>query len=112
VILKFEGRTEPIDRDPNDVKPQLHETLIEREVQRLVAETFDSLKKKARVDKYDFGAGVASGSQSRREVGAEELVSRETIFELLESKVDEISRLSKEVEQLQAVLKTRQFRKQ
>lgn len=55
VILKFEGRTEPIEHDPKDVQAQLHEELVEREVQRLVAETFESLKESARVDNYLTG---------------------------------------------------------
>jgi len=54
-ILKYEGRTEPVDHNPEDVKAELYEELHEREVQMLVAETFDELKKKARVDNYLTG---------------------------------------------------------
>jgi foldase protein PrsA len=54
-ILKYEGRTEPVDHNPEDVKAELYEELHEREVQMLVAATFDELKKKARVDNYLTG---------------------------------------------------------
>lgn len=54
-ILKYEGRTEPVDHNPQDVKEELYEELHEREVQLLVGRTFDGLKKKARVDNYLTG---------------------------------------------------------
>ena len=52
VILQFDGRTEPVEHDPEDVQPQLHEELVEREVQKMVAETFQELKDSARVDNF------------------------------------------------------------
>lgn len=55
VIMKFEGRTEPVDHDPQDVQAALQEQLMEREVQRLVAETFGQLKQDARIDNYLTG---------------------------------------------------------
>ena len=54
-ILKFEGRTEPVDHDPKDVQVQLHADLTEREVQKLVGETFEKLQSKARVDNFLTG---------------------------------------------------------
>ena len=59
-ILKFEGRTEPIDHDPKDVQVQLQADLTEREVQKLVGETFETLQKSARVD--NFLTGESRGS--------------------------------------------------
>ena len=59
VILKYEGRTEPVPHDPKDVQAELHEELMEREVQKLVAETFDSLKSAARIDNYLTGESTS-----------------------------------------------------
>ncbi len=50
VILKYEGRTEPVEHDPKDVEAQLHAELEEREVARLLAETFEKIQGAARVD--------------------------------------------------------------
>ena len=55
VILKFEGRTDPIDHDEKDVQAQLYEELKEREVQTMVAKTFTQLKETARIDNYVTG---------------------------------------------------------
>ena len=55
VILKFEGRTEPVDHDPKEVEATLTEELREREVKRMVAETFDQLRSAARIDNYVTG---------------------------------------------------------
>lgn len=54
-ILKYEGSTEPVDHDPKDVQAQLHADLTEREVQKLVGDTFESLQKSARVDNFLTG---------------------------------------------------------
>ena len=56
VILQYEGRTEPVEHDRNDVHAILHSELVEREVQTLVAETFDTLRKDAKVFNYLTGA--------------------------------------------------------
>ncbi len=55
VILKFEGRTEPIEHSVADVQAQLQAELEEREVQKLVGSTFESLQKSARVDNFLTG---------------------------------------------------------
>lgn len=52
VILKFEGFTDPIEHDPKDVQVTLSEELRERQVQQMVAETFEKLKKGARIDNF------------------------------------------------------------
>ena len=54
-ILKYEGHTEPIEHDKNEVKALLLEELTEQEQQKLVGKTFEELKKKARVDNYLTG---------------------------------------------------------
>lgn len=54
-ILKFEGLTEPVEHDMADVEAQLHADLTEREVQRMVGETFEKLQEKARVDNFLTG---------------------------------------------------------
>lgn len=55
VILKYEGRTEPVEHDPKDVEAQLHAELEEREVARLLGETFQKIQSAARVDNYLTG---------------------------------------------------------
>jgi len=54
-ILKFEGLTEPVEHDMADVEAQLHADLTEREVQRMVGETFEKLQEQARVDNFLTG---------------------------------------------------------
>ena len=55
VILKYEGRTEPVSHSVEDVQAQLHAELEEREVQKMIGETFESLQKSARVDNFLTG---------------------------------------------------------
>ena len=54
-ILQYEGRTEPVEHNEDDVHGILHEELVEREVQTLVAETFAGLKTRAKVDNFMTG---------------------------------------------------------
>ncbi len=66
VILKYEGHTEPVEHSVEDVQAQLHAELEEREVQRLVGQTFDGLQKSARVDNFLTGetrGGVEKASK-------------------------------------------------
>ena len=62
-ILKFEGQTEPVDHDPKDVQVQLQADLTEREVQKMVGDTFETLQKSARVD--NFLTGDSRGTVER-----------------------------------------------
>lgn len=64
VLLKYEGKTEPVDHNPEDVKQELYTDLQEREVQRLVGETFEQLKQQARVDNYLTGETRSPVSQT------------------------------------------------
>lgn len=52
VILKCEGRTEPVAHDPEDVRARLHADLVEEKVQESIARTFEKLKKASHVDNY------------------------------------------------------------
>lgn len=66
VILKYEGRTEPVEHSVEDVQAQLHAELEEREVQKLVGQTFESLQQSARIDNYLTGetrGGVEKASK-------------------------------------------------
>ena len=71
VILKYEGRTEPIEHDPKDVQASLTAQLREQEEQRLVGDAFENLKNRARIDNLLTGethhpvtqtSGAADGS--------------------------------------------------
>lgn len=55
IVLKYEGRTERVEHDPKDVEAQLHAEIEEREVTRLLGETFQSIHSSARVDNYLTG---------------------------------------------------------
>jgi foldase protein PrsA len=68
-IIKFEGFTEPVDHDMADVQAELHTDLTEREVQKMVGETFEKLQANARVDNFLTGesrgrAEAASAEQT------------------------------------------------
>ncbi|MCA9047531.1 MAG: peptidylprolyl isomerase [Planctomycetaceae bacterium] len=64
VILKYEGHTEPVEHDPKDVEAQLYEELKEREVQVMVAQTFEKLKDGARIDNNLTGESTAPIEQA------------------------------------------------
>ncbi len=63
-ILKFEGLTEPVEHDMADVEAQLHADLTEREVQRMVGETFEKLQESARVDNFLTGESRGAVEQA------------------------------------------------
>ena len=75
VILKFEGLTEPVEHNPRDVEAQLHEELREREVQVLVAQTFDSLKQNARIDNFLTGETHSPIEQTAGRAAADDTVA-------------------------------------
>ena len=60
VIMKFNGFTEKIAHEPKDVQAKLHEELMEQEVQRLVAETFQNLKDTAQVQNLVTGQSTTT----------------------------------------------------
>ncbi len=55
VILRYEGKTDPIEHSVQDVQAPLHAELEEREVQKLVGTTFEKLQQSARVDNFLTG---------------------------------------------------------
>lgn len=71
VILKFEGRTEPIQHSVADVQAQLHAELEEREVQKQIGETFENLQKSARVDNFLTGESRGRVEKASREIVGE-----------------------------------------
>ena len=52
VILKFEGRTEPVVTNMEQVKDTLYDELKETKIQGAVAKMFESIKKETPVDNY------------------------------------------------------------
>ena len=54
-ILQYEGRTDPVVHDEEEVQAILDEELREREVQVLVATTFKGLKERAKIDNFMTG---------------------------------------------------------
>ncbi|MEZ6059958.1 MAG: peptidylprolyl isomerase [Planctomycetaceae bacterium] len=81
VILKYEGRTEPIDHDRDAVAAQLHEELVEREVQKMVAETFSHLRENARIDNYLTNESTVPAEESAATVNPSKAVSFTTLTE-------------------------------
>jgi foldase protein PrsA len=63
VILKNDGRTEPVPHNFKDVRAQLHEELVETEVQKMVAHTFRQLKDKTSIDNFLTGKSTGGTRQ-------------------------------------------------
>lgn len=54
-ILRFEGMTQPVDQDLEEVKAQLSRAIAAREIQRIAAKKFASLKAAAQIENnFDF----------------------------------------------------------
>lgn len=70
VILKFEGMTNKIEHDQKDVEKTLVAELREREVQKLVATTFEDLMDAARIDNYLTGDSKKSRDGKVLQTGA------------------------------------------
>ena len=72
VVIKCEGRTEPVVNDIEDVRSTLYDELKETKIQAEVATLFDKIKKQTSVDNYltqtttrperTAGGGAASGN--------------------------------------------------
>jgi foldase protein PrsA len=76
VILKYEGRTEPISHSVEDVQAQLHAELEEREVQKMVGETFENLQKSAQVDNFLTGESRGRVEKASRTTSADRPAKR------------------------------------
>lgn len=70
VILKCDGRTEKVPHKIEDVQAQLHEELVEAEVQKLVARTFQKLKDNAPIDNFLTGESTRKTSNVAAQAGA------------------------------------------
>ncbi|RMG36334.1 MAG: peptidylprolyl isomerase [Planctomycetota bacterium] len=69
VILKCEGRTEQIVKsiDEPGIREELTEELRRQKTQELIAKTFDSIKKQARIDNYLTGVTTGPVTQTSGE---------------------------------------------
>src|SRR4029077_20965324 len=55
VILKCEGRTQPVEVNPNEVHDILYQDIFEKKLRMAMSEKFDDLKAKARIDNFLAG---------------------------------------------------------
>jgi foldase protein PrsA len=67
VILKCEGRTEPVVTDIKDVWDELYKQVVEEKTQESVAHVFEEIKSKAQIQ--NFLANTATGAEPRRASG-------------------------------------------
>ncbi len=63
-ILQFEDYTEPVDHNMADVEAELYTDLQQREVERMVGETFERLNKAARVDNFMTGESRGQAAET------------------------------------------------
>lgn len=63
LILKCEGRTEPVNVDMSAVREVLQQDLFEKKLRIAMAETFDGLKERARIDNYLAGTSHAPAAR-------------------------------------------------
>ena len=66
VILKCEGRTEPVEVNPQEVHDILYQDIFEKKLRMAMSEKFDEIRSKARIDNY-----LANTSQSPDRVKAD-----------------------------------------
>ena len=66
-ILQFEEFTQPVDHNMSDVEAELYSDLQQREVERLVGETFDRLNQSARVDNFLTGQSRGQTAEAESE---------------------------------------------
>ena len=68
IIMRCEGRTEPVQVEKKDVQRQIYETIVEAKIQKAAAATFQQLKDNARVD--NFLTNETSQKAGIKQVGA------------------------------------------
>jgi parvulin-like peptidyl-prolyl isomerase len=66
VILKCEGRTQPVEVNPKEVHDILYQDIFEKKLRMAMSEKFDDLKSKARID--NFLAGTSQSPERKGEV--------------------------------------------
>jgi len=59
VILKCEGRTKPVEVNPQEVHDVLYQDIFEKKLRMAMSEKFDDLKAKARIDNFLAGTSQA-----------------------------------------------------
>ncbi|MEX2310384.1 MAG: peptidylprolyl isomerase [Pirellulales bacterium] len=59
VILKCEGRTEPIDVNPQEVREVLYQDIYEKKLRMAMSEKFDEIRAQARIDNFLAGTSQA-----------------------------------------------------
>ena len=59
VILKCEGRTEPVDVNPQEVREILHQDIFEKKLRMAMSEKFEEIRAKARIDNFLAGTSQA-----------------------------------------------------
>ncbi|TWT74455.1 Foldase protein PrsA 3 precursor [Posidoniimonas polymericola] len=67
VILKSEGRTEPVEVTPDEVKDTLYPDLYEKKLRIAMAERYEEIRKSARIDNYLAGTSQAPPAQRSAE---------------------------------------------
>jgi parvulin-like peptidyl-prolyl isomerase len=63
VILKCEGRTQPVEVNPKEVHDILYQDIFEKKLRMAMSEKFDDLKSKARID--NFLAGTSQSPERK-----------------------------------------------
>ena len=59
VILKCEGRTEPVEVNPQEVHEILHQDIFEKKLRMAMSEKFEEIRAKARIDNFLAGTSQA-----------------------------------------------------
>jgi parvulin-like peptidyl-prolyl isomerase len=59
VILKCEGRTQPVEVNPKEVHDVLYQDIFEKKLRMAMSEKFDEIKTKARIDNFLAGTSQA-----------------------------------------------------
>ncbi len=59
VILKCEGRTQPVEVNPNEVQTILKQDIFEKKLRMAMGEKFDDIRAKSRIDNFLTGTSVS-----------------------------------------------------
>jgi parvulin-like peptidyl-prolyl isomerase len=59
VILKCEGRTQPVEVNPQEVQTILKQDIFEKKLRMAMGEKFDDIRSKARIDNFLTGTSVS-----------------------------------------------------
>jgi parvulin-like peptidyl-prolyl isomerase len=70
VILKCEGRTQPVEVNPKEVHDVLYQDIFEKKMRMAMTEKFDDLKAKARIDNFLAGTSQSPDRVKPDVIGA------------------------------------------